>query len=313
MMQDSRQTLICLLGPTGTGKSSLAVYLARSLPLEVVNFDSRQVYADFPLITAQPGARERSVCSHWLYGFLECGQSLDAAGYSQLADQVLEGIQGRGNLALLVGGTGLYLKALLQGLAPVPRIPADIRQQVLCKCDELGPQALHQELGRVDPELAERLHPRDRQRITRAMEVYQATGVPLSSWQKQDTGAPARYQALKIGLWQDMQGLDSRLEERMQLMLQAGAEEEVRQAWENCGQESAPAWTGIGCRELLDYILGRCSLQEAKQQWLRRTRDYAKRQLTWFKKESQVHWFSPGLEQEILDLVLSWSEEQARL
>ncbi|MFO8032884.1 MAG: tRNA (adenosine(37)-N6)-dimethylallyltransferase MiaA [Desulfohalobiaceae bacterium] len=312
MEQDPGQRVICVLGPTGTGKSSLALHLARKLPLQVVNFDSRQVYADFPLITAQPGEEERKVCRHWLYGFLNSDQRLDAAGYSELADQVLAWIGDSGSLPLLVGGTGLYLKALLQGLAPVPQVPEEIRQQVLQRCALLGPQALHQELVRVDPELAQRLHPRDRQRITRALEVYQATGAPLSSWQKAQPQAQARYQALKIGLWPDMQQLWSKLEERIEIMLQSGAVQEVEQAWERCGQESAPAWTGIGCRELLDYILGRCFLQEAKQKWLRRTRAYAKRQLTWFKKDPEVHWLSPGQKQEILDLVLEWTGNEAR-
>lgn len=311
-MQEPGQRLICLLGPTGTGKSSLAVDLARRLPLEVVNFDSRQVYADFPLTTAQPGKEERKVCRHWLYGFLSSSQKLDAASFSKMAEQALARIRASGNLPLLVGGTGLYLKAVLQGLAPVPQVPEEIREQVLQKCALLGPRALHQELCRVDPELGKRLHPRDRQRITRALEVHQATGVPLSSWQKEQPNSQGRYQALKIGLWPDRQKLQKKLEERIELMLQFGAVQEIRQAWERCGQENAPAWTGIGCRELLDYILGRCDLEQAKQNWLRRTRAYAKRQLTWFKKDPAIHWFSPGQRQEILETAQEWTESKVQ-
>ncbi len=302
--QVTNQGLVCLLGPTGSGKSSMAIHIARKIAVQVVNFDSRQVYRDFPLITDQPGTEERGVCEHWLYGFLGCDQRLDAAGYSNFADQAISRIKASGFLPLLVGGTGLYLKALLEGLAPMPEIAEHVREEILNKCRAKGSEALHAELMDLDPETALRLHHRDRQRISRALEVYQATGLPLSWWQKMQNDNRPRYQALKIGIWPDMQKLESGLAKRIDRMLEQGALQEVRRAWRKCPNERFPAWSGIGCMELLDYIQGRNSLQEAKQRWLSRTKAYVKRQLTWFKKDKQVKWLESNNHQQALSLVL---------
>ncbi len=271
--------------------------------MQVVNFDSRQVYADFPVITAQPDYKALAVCSHWLYGFLPSHERLDAARYCKLADQAISRIRSAKDLPLMVGGTGLYLKSLLQGLAPVPEIPQSVRAEVLNRCQRLGPEVLYQELQQKDPGTAKKLHPRDRQRITRAIEVLQSTGRPLSWWQQRQQGCGKRYTALKIGIAADINELEYRLEQRIKQMLQQGAVDEARQAWQNCPDENAPGWTSIGCRELLHYILGRHTLHAARQEWLRRTRAYAKRQMTWFKKDREIYWFDEDQEQEILSLV----------
>lgn len=303
--------VICLLGPTGTGKSSLAVALAREWNAEVVNFDSRQVYRSFPLITAQPERNEYAACRHWLYGFLECHESVDVGQFCALARERVAEITSRGRLPLLVGGTGLYLRSFFSGLAPIPKIPSAVRSRVLKECRDHGPEALHGRLHICDPETAERVHPRDRQRVTRALEVYAATGKPISWWHQRQAPGTDRCQALKIGIWVELETLTPRLQARIETMLARGALDEVRQAWTECPEASAPGWSGIGCREILDCHLGRSSLEQARQEWLRRTRAYAKRQLTWFQKEDGVHWLGGGELEKARELVQAWSSARA--
>ena len=173
---------VCILGPTGTGKTAAALALARRIPATVINFDSRQVYADFPLITAQPGQEEREVCPHVLYGFLPCAESIGAAAFASLAEAEIERAVSLGRLPVLVGGTGLYLRALVRGLADIPDVPGEIRERIARRIAEEGSAALHAELARVDPEYAASVHPNNRQRVGRALEVFLATGKPFSRW-----------------------------------------------------------------------------------------------------------------------------------
>ncbi|WP_027370178.1 tRNA (adenosine(37)-N6)-dimethylallyltransferase MiaA [Desulfovermiculus halophilus] len=294
MAAHSVPQILCLIGPTGTGKSSLALQIAERAGAEIVNCDSRQVYADFPCITAQPSDRDRSRCAHHLYGFLPTEEAIDAGRFIALARPVLEDIHSRGRLPLLVGGTGLYLKALIYGLAPIPEIPSEIRERIEAECKELGPEALHRRLQEVDPESADRLHFRDRQRIARALEVVAATGKSLTWWLRTYPCDQPRYSALKVGLWTDLEDLTPLLKARIGRMLDRGAMQEVEAAWKGCSDEHAPGWSGIGCWELLQVFLGRWSQAEAESVWVKNTRAYAKRQLTWFKKEQDVQWVQPG-------------------
>jgi tRNA dimethylallyltransferase len=306
MTAENSPSILCVVGPTGTGKSEIALRLAERFAGEIVNCDSRQVYRDFPIITAQPGSRERARRPHWLYGFLDSRQRMDAGKFAEQAELAVADISGRQRLPILVGGTGLYLRALLFGLAPVPEIPDHIRERVLRDYDRLGPEAMHEELRRVDPETASRLHPRDRQRVSRALEVHRATGEPLSRWQQRHRAEKPRFNALKIGLWRDLQDLTPRLRERIERMLLGGALQEARKGWDLCPDANAPVWSAIGGCEILQYILGKIELEEAKEKWLRSTRSYAKRQLTWFKADPEVVWFSPEQEQGIADRVREW-------
>lgn len=306
MADSAGQRIICLLGPTGTGKSSLAIALACEWNAELVNFDSRQVYRSFPLITAQPERKDYAACRHWLYGFLASNETLDAGQFASLARDRVADINRRGRIPMLVGGTGLYLRSFLSGLAPIPEIPAAIRNRVLQQCRDKGPEALHLLLQSCDPETARKVHPRDRQRLTRALEVCQATGRPISWWHQRQTPDASTYRALKIGIWTELETLRPRLENRIASMIAKGALDEVRQAWEDCPDAQAPGWSGIGCREILEYHLGRWSLEQARQEWLRRTRAYAKRQLTWFQRDEEVHWLRSGELKKARDCVHKW-------
>lgn len=300
--------ILFVVGPTGTGKSSLAIQVAQEVDAEIVNCDSRQVYADFPCITAQPSAEEKARCAHHLYGFLPSTESMDAGKFVRLAQDILADLQSRGKLPVLVGGTGLYMRSLVYGLAPIPDIPKDIHEHILTLCQEQGPETLHHRLQDEDPDTASRLHPNDWQRITRALEVHAATGRPLSWWIRMHPCDHPRYAAKCIGLWSDLEVLTPFLQARIENMCAQGALREVEQAWRRCPDESAPGWSSIGCWELLQAFWGRWSLEEAKRTWLRNTRAYAKRQLTWFKKEPSIAWWRPGHDISIVQAVKSWLE-----
>lgn len=305
--------VLCILGPTGAGKTEAAVVLAQSLGGGVINFDSRQVYRGVPIVTAQPAEEEQGGVPHLLYGFLDPCESMSAGAFIAMAEEAMAGLRPQGLLPILVGGTGLYLDSLLHGLAEIPTVPSEVREAVQTECDRLGAARLHARLAEVDPAYAARIHPNDRQRITRALEVHAATGRTFSEWHRlqQSRSASPRYDALKIGVALEMAELEPRLSLRIEGMLAAGALEEMRLAYARCPDERAPGFTGIGCRELLDFILGRTGLEEAKSSWLKRTRAYAKRQMTWFRADPDIHWFGPGEFEAMRGLALPWARGEA--
>ena len=290
-MTDMR--LLCLVGATGTGKTAAALALARALGGGVVNFDSRQVYAGLSVVTAQPTAEERAVCPHALYGYLPLDIPVRAGAFAGEIMAQARSYLDQGLTPILVGGTGLYLKSLLDGLAPIPDIDPAVREEVVEECQAHGSQVLHGRLQLIDPEYAAKIHPNDPQRICRALEVFAATGRTLTWWHGQ-TRRPSGLRVLKIGIAADLTSLTPRLARRIDLMLEAGAQEEVRLAYEGCPDRSAPGFSGIGCPELLAVLLDGVDLERARQEWLRSTRAYAKRQLTWFKRDGEIFWHDPA-------------------
>jgi tRNA dimethylallyltransferase len=303
------QRVIVLAGLTGVGKTSLALRLAEDFPCTVINADSRQVYAEFPIITAQPTAVERSVCPHALYGFLSCREKITAGAFSRLCSEAVDATLAEGRQPLIVGGTGLYLRSLLHGLAPIPEVPASVSEALARNLEEQGLPMLRERLEAVDPDYAATIHPNDTQRTLRALEVHAATGRPLSWWHARPVDKPP-FQALQLVLGVELAELEPLLRGRIDLMLQAGAVEEARQAWRSCADPAAPGWSSIGCAELLAYIRGECGLEQARERWFRNTRAYAKRQSTWFRKEQGVHWLRPGEEDKAVALARAFLQEQ---
>jgi tRNA dimethylallyltransferase len=210
-----------------------------------------------------------------------------------------------GLLPVLVGGTGLYLKAILQGLAPIPPIPAEVRQTVLARLKAEGAPTLHAELSRVDPDYAARIHPNDSQRNARALEVFQATGRTLTWWHAEGSQA-APFEPLLLGLGADLESLTPVLTARVEAMLAAGALAEVAAAFERCPDPEAPGFSGIGCAELLAHLRGGLSLDAAKERWIKNTRSYAKRQFTWFKAVPGLRWLAPGDGAGVLAATKAW-------
>jgi tRNA dimethylallyltransferase len=284
--------LLCILGATGTGKSGVALFLAGIFPVGIINADSRQIYADFPLITAQPGHAEQEVCPHRLYGFLPTPEKLGAGAYARRAEACVHEERAAGRLPVLVGGTGLYFRALLEGIAPIPAIPAELSARLEDRCRGEGSLALHTLLADHDPDYARKIHPRDRQRICRALAVLEHTGRTLSWWHARPLPQKP-FRALKIGVTLPMPELEKRLERRIDAMLAEGAVEEARAAFERCPDPTAPGWSGIGCAELFRLLSGELSLEQCRALWRKNTRAYAKRQNTWFRADREIRCFHP--------------------
>ena len=281
--------IICILGATGTGKTDLALFLAKKIDISVINFDSRQVYKELPIVTAQPGVEEQSVCPHYLYGFLTIREKISAGEFVSLASDLIWREWKRGRVPVLVGATGLYLRSLLYGLAPIPPVPDSARKEVKQKCEKYGPEKLYQELEKIDPEYARKIHARDRQRIIRALEVYLGTGVTISNWHKRHK-PELKFLALKVGLSYNLDDLTKRLDARIDKMIALGAVEEVENAYKVYKDETLPGFSGIGCPEIIAYLKGDITFEEVRMMWLKNTRAYAKRQITWFKKEDDIFW-----------------------
>lgn len=274
-----------LAGPTASGKSALALDLAEELGGEIVNADSMQVYRDLPILTAQPDAAERARVAHHLYGFLSLAETCDAQAWAQHAAAEIDAILGRGHLPIVVGGTGLYLRALTEGFSPMPAIPAEIRARARREVAELGPVAVHAQLQRHDPVLAARVPPGDRQRISRAHEVFLATGRPLSWWQAQPKLAPTRHRFLAFALMPERAALYCGIDARFIAMIARGAFDEVRQALTQPGRPEAGGRKALGFAELAAWATGRIDRETAIAAAQTASRRYAKRQLTWLRHQ----------------------------
>lgn len=294
---------VCLVGPTGAGKSAVALRLAERFRGTVINADSRQVYRAFPVITAQPTPDDQARCPHRLYGFLETASRMSAGAWGELALRTMK----EASLPILVGGTGLYLRALFDGIVEIPPIPEELLRRLREACLREGSAALHRRLANLDPVYAARIHENDRQRIVRALCVYESTGKTFSWWHDQ-TPPPREMDVLRLGVRLPLDELTPLLVRRIDLMIREGAVEEARREYAIHPDASLPGWTGIGCRELHQYVRGEASMDETRILWAKNTRAYAKRQLTWFNADARIHWFSPGQTDAIVDLVRHWSE-----
>ena len=297
--------VIVIAGPTGTGKSALALSVARAFDGIIINADSRQVYQDFPLVTAQPSLRDFVFVTHKLYGFLPVRKKLSAGAYALLAKGEIAAAYRQGRISVIVGGTGLYLQSLLSGIAPIPPVPDEVSRKWQEECERQGSRALHELLRQHDPDSAARLHPNDSQRIARALEVLEGTGRPLGYWHSLPL-PPSVYDPLSFCMDLPLDTISPRLEGRIDAMLEAGAVEEAQKAYERCPDPDAPGWSGIGCSELFKYVTGQTDLETCKFSWLQNTRAYAKRQITWFKRDRSMIRCGP----EDVDLVLQKAGEK---
>jgi len=275
-----------LVGPTASGKSAVALELARRHPLEIVSIDSMQVYRGMDIGTAKPTAEERALVPHHMIDVLEPEESCNVARFCAMARQAIDDIRRRGRRPLLVGGTALYLKGLIWGLAEAPgRIP-ELRRRLERELAELGSRALHERLRRLDPPAAERIHPNDVQRLVRALEVCEGTGRGISVRQVQFAGEPQLSVAM-VGLRLPRQELYRRIEERVDGMMRQGLLQEAKELRGRLGPQARQA---LGYKELMAYLDGRTSLAEAVALIKRNTRRFAKHQLTWFRHFPQIRW-----------------------
>ena len=274
-------------GPTASGKSALALALARALGGTVINADSMQVYRELPVLTAQPSASDRAAAPHRLYGFLSVTERCSAARWATLARTEIDTARDERRLPIVVGGTGLYLRALTEGLAPVPGIPVDVRQAARQRLAEIGKAAFHADLGRRDPQMAARIRPTDPQRMVRAWEVVETTGRSLADWQRQAndsrTGPTDRFVTLL--LLPERRQLYAACDARLQAMIRRGALDEARAVAVYADSPGLPGLKALGLRELIAHVRGRMSLDAAIAAGQQATRRYAKRQVTWFRHQ----------------------------
>jgi tRNA dimethylallyltransferase len=282
--------LIGIIGPTASGKSELALRLAREWPAEIVSCDSLQVYRGLDIGSAKPAREELDEIPHHLIDVVDLDQSFSAADYAALARSVLSGIVERRRLPILAGGAGLYLRALLEGLFPGPSRHPIIRARFEALADRYGNQGLHRMLRRVDPEAAARIAMPDRVRIVRALEVFWLTGRPISEWQRENHGALQGFDTHLVGLNPPRDELRQRVSRRARAMLQAGLIQEVLGLLErgcDCGIRPLQA---IGYREALAHIQGRIAAEQLLPSIINATMRYAKRQMTWFRNQIGAEW-----------------------
>ena len=279
--------LLVIAGPTGVGKTAAAVALARRLPLEVVSADSRQVYRGMDAATGKPTPEERRAVRHHLVDVVDPDDRYDAARFRREAILALEEIRARGRLPVVVGGTGLYIRALLRGLDPAPPADAEFRRELAGIAASRGREALHARLSAEAPEMARRLHPHDHVRVMRALEVVRAgTGRERRRWQ-----APVlEHDVVHVGLTRDRAALARALRDRAAALAAAGLLEEVRALLGRGYEPSLPALQGIGYRQFVLVARGRLTEPDAVRLMARDTVRYARRQWTWFLREPDVQW-----------------------
>lgn len=279
-----------IAGPTASGKSALSLRLAKDLNGVIINADSMQVYKGLRIVTACPSKEDEAAAPHRLYRFLDPSETCSAAFWAAKAKAEIDTAWERGQTPIVIGGTGMYFKVLLEGIAKVPEIDPKIRADVRLECNEAGSEVLHKELSGYDPAAAARLSPGDSQRICRAVEVFRSTGKALSDWHK-ETGpglmqaADAAGQIVKLILNPDRETLYERCNLRFDMMLEEGALEEVRNLMSKDLDPSLPAMRALGVPSLVNIIKGEqkpeAAIEDAKMQ----TRRFAKRQLTWFRNQ----------------------------
>ena len=283
--------LICIAGPTASGKTALSIALAKELGAEIVSCDSMQIYKRMDIGTAKPTAEEMANIPHHMLSVAEPWEDFSVGKYCQMAAPIVDDILARGKTAIIVGGTGLYMDALIKGndFAPVPATGR--REELEELAQTQGIDAVIEKLRAVDPASADRLHPSDRKRIIRAMEVYLETGETITEHNRKTQLLPPRYQPIWFGLEDaERSALYARIDRRVEQMLEHGLIKEIQSLLTEGIPEKCTAMQAIGYREFIDALRGRSSMETAIALVQQSSRKYAKRQLTWFRRNPAIHW-----------------------
>jgi tRNA dimethylallyltransferase len=298
-----RKPLVVILGPTAVGKSRIAVEVAKHLGSEILAADSRQVYRGMDVGTDKPPLTAREGIAHHLIDLVDPDEPFNAGLFRRHASAVIDGFYRRRMLPLLVGGTGLYLRTLLQGLCEAPPSDPLVRARLRDEAREQGHEQVYARLVLVDPHTAAKLHPHDTSKILRALEVYDQSGFPLSSFQAKHGFGERPFSALVIGLNRARDHLYRRIEERIDWQLDHGLVDETKMLLERGYGRECPAMKGLGYRQVAGYLAGDCNWDEMVRQFKRDTRRFAKRQMTWFRREPELTWLmieeSEPLEQTV--------------
>ena len=288
-----KTAIIVVCGPTGIGKTSAAIELAEAFKGEIIGADSMQVYRHMDIGTAKPTPEEQRRVRHHLVDVADPDEPFDAARFSTLARKAAAALADQGKIPVVAGGTGLYIRAMLHGLFEARPSDRELRETLRREAEAAGTQALHRRLAKADPQTARRIHPNDRVRVVRALEVFTLTGVPICEHHRRHAFSDAPYAVLKIGLTMDRPILYRRIEQRVEAMMAQGLEAEVRRLLEMGYGPQLKPMQAIGYRHMVDQIQGRLSPKAAVETLKRDTRRFAKRQFTWFNADPEIQWFEP--------------------
>ncbi|XPS84289.1 MiaA: tRNA delta(2)-isopentenylpyrophosphate transferase [Desulfosarcina variabilis str. Montpellier] len=305
-----KKKIVIICGPTGAGKTGFAIDLARRFGAEIIGADSMQIYRYMDIGTAKPTASEQAAAVHHLIDVVDPDEDFDAAAYATMATTIIKKVIARGNIPLVVGGTGFYIKALLYGLFERGGADETIREQLNQRAETEGSAALHRQLTRIDPASAARIHVNDTYRIVRALEVHAVTGEPLSVFQKRHGFCEPRFDALEIGLAWPRPVLYDRINRRVDAMMDQGFLEEVRQLLARGYHRHLKSMQSLGYRHLTGVVMGDLTMESAVTTLKRDHRRYAKRQLTWFHARPFVHWLYPTQADRAEKLIRAFFAEQ---
>jgi len=298
-------TLLCILGPTAVGKTELALRVATRIGGEIVSVDSRQIYRQMDIGTAKPTCEQLKIVPHHLINCVAPDEPFSAADYRERADEAIRQIRQRGNMPMLVGGSGLYFRAVVDGLFDGPDADPALRLRLRQEAERSGIQQLYDKLEAIDPEAAEKIHPNDLMRIIRALEVYEKSGKRISELRQQWKSGKPRYEFAAFGLNRPRNELYERIETRVDQMMTAGLLDEARSLSKY--SRDLRAMNCLGYKELFAFLDGQCDLDEAVQLIKRNTRRYAKRQLTWFRKDERIKWIDLSTCSSPEDVIVSSS------
>lgn len=303
---------VCLMGPTASGKTDLAVSLVERFPFEIISVDSALVYRDMDIGTAKPDAETLSRAPHRLIDIIDPSESYSASRFREEALEAMAEISAKGRIPLLVGGTMLYYRALEQGLSRLPEADAAVRARIEAEAAERGWQVLHERLARVDPEAAARIHPNDPQRLSRALEVYELSGRPMSELWREGQQNALPYRLVKMAVAPDERAiLHERIALRFQQMLEQGFIEEVEALYRRGDlRPELPSIRCVGYRQVWQYLAGELSHDEMVQKGIVATRQLAKRQFTWLRSEQKLSWFAT-FDSRLMEKVLKFLDDNA--
>ena len=304
-----REQILALVGPTAVGKTKLSLRLAQDLKGEIISADSMQIYKGMDIGTAKASREERDLVPHHLIDIVDPDEEFSVADFQEEVDELIPKIDQQGKLPMLVGGTGLYVKSVIEGfIFPDMEKDWDLRNRLEEEAEEKGTEYVHDKLKEIDPKLADKLHPNDLRRVIRGIEVYRQTGKTSTHFKEKAKERPPRYDAVKIGLFREREKLYERINKRVDQMIDQGLIEEVRSLYQQGYDLELTSMQALGYKQLINHFEGEYDLEEAIRLIKRDTRHFAKRQLTWFKRDDDIKWFDVG-EYEFEELVTAVKSE----
>ncbi len=284
--------LLVITGPTAAGKTELGIKLAEMISGEIVSADSRQVYRFMDIGTAKPSMDERRKIPHHMIDVVSPDEEFTVADYVKGAGKAIIEISNKGKMPVMVGGTGLYVRAVVDGIFDGPGSDTEIRRQLEEEAKKKGVSYLHERLGKIDPDASLRIHPNDRRRIIRALEIYEITGYPISRLQKDGRKRKQEYSPKMFGINRSREELYRRIDERVENIFRTGFVEEVKMLMNMGYGENLISMEALGYREVIRFLNGKMDLEKTKSKIKKDTRNYAKRQLTWFRKDRRINWLN---------------------